>query len=191
MRRVGILGGTFDPPHNAHVAMATTAMARLPLESVLFMPAPDPPHKSGESVSPYSVRQAMVKLAIDGHAGLQLSSMEEFQRGPSYTAELLRFYKRENDDELFLILGADSVQDLPMWKDPATILELATLIVFPRTGYSPMVPVKGDASVVLFEEPVLDISSTDIRKRFRDGRSAQALVPEAVHKVILDHSLYS
>jgi nicotinate-nucleotide adenylyltransferase len=191
MARVGILGGTFDPPHNAHIIMAETALRVVPLARVLFMPSPDPPLKSGTGVTPYRERLEMVRLAIDGRSGLELSLLEEFRTGPSFTVDLVRHYRAVLGDEPLLILGADSVCDLPRWREPETILSLATLIVFPRTGYSTHVPVKGNASVILFESPVIDISSTDIRERVRSGRTVESLVPASVLEFVLDKGLYT
>ena len=191
MSRVGILGGTFDPPHNAHLVMAETALARVPLDKVLFMPAPDPPLKNAVEVTPYDTRVEMLGLAIRGRRGLELSRLEEFRSGPSFTVELLRHYRTMFGEEPFLILGADSVCDLVRWREPETVLLLATLVVFPRTGYSPRVPVSGDASVVMFEAPVVDISSTDIRARIRAGAPVRSLLPEKVLEFILDKRLYA
>jgi len=197
MARVGILGGTFDPPHNAHIAMAEAALERIPLDSVLLMPAPQPPQKKRAALTPYDNRVEMLRLAIAGRAGLELSRLEEFRTGPSYTVELLEAFRERFSAEPFLILGADSVCDLPKWKQPERILELATLVVFPRAGYSPTVTVgRGTlhataVSVVLFESPVIDISSTAIRRRVREGLPVDTLVPEPVHKFILDNGLYS
>jgi len=191
MSRVGILGGTFDPPHNAHLVMAETALAKVPLDKVLFMPAPDPPLKNAAEITPYDTRVEMVALAIHGRSGLELSRLEEFRPGFSYTVDLLKHYRSVFGEELFLILGADSVSDLARWKEPETILSLATLVVFPRTGYFPRVPVSGEASVVMFEEPVIDISSTDIRARIRRGASVQSLLPDSVLEFILDKRLYA
>ena len=192
MRRIGILGGTFDPPHNAHITMAATALEELALETVLFMPAPDPPHKQGEPLTPYELRRRMTQLAIDGHRGMELSLMEEFRAGPSFTVDLLKNYKQKHPDgDVYLILGADSVEELNTWKNPQELLTMATLVVFPRTGYSSRVPVEGEASVVLFEEPVSDVSSTEIRESYTTGDPARDLVPKAVHEFILDNSLYS
>jgi nicotinate-nucleotide adenylyltransferase len=191
MSRVGILGGTFDPPHNAHLVMAETALAKVPLDKVLFMPAPDPPLKNAPDITPYDTRVEMVALAIHGRSGLELSRLEEFRPGSSYTVDLLKHYRSVFGEEPFLILGADSVSDLAKWKEPETILSLATLVVFPRTGYSPRVPVGGEASVVMFEEPVIDISSTDIRARIRRGASVQSLLPGSVLEFILDKRLYA
>ncbi|UCG53143.1 MAG: nicotinate-nicotinamide nucleotide adenylyltransferase, partial [Candidatus Latescibacterota bacterium] len=128
MKRVGILGGTFDPPHNAHLAMAETALERVPLEKVLFMVAPHPPQKRLRDLTPYSERTEMVSLAIRGRPGFELSRLEESRSGPSYTVDLLSSYREVFEGEPYLILGADSVCDLPDWKDPEAILELATLV---------------------------------------------------------------
>lgn len=191
MKRVGILGGSFDPPHNAHLAMARVALERIPLDTVLFMPAPRPPHKKAGDLTSYAMRLHMTGLAVEGEPGLQVSRMEEARTGPSYTVDLLERYRREHDDDVYLILGADSVNDLPDWKSPASILNIATLVVFPRAGYAPVVPVEGESAVVLFEEPLIDISSSGIRERVRDGKPIDSLVPKPVHKFILDNSLYS
>ena len=191
MSNIGILGGSFDPPHVAHIAMARAALDKLPLDKVLFMPAPNPPHKNRDTMSPYESRKAMVDIAVRDEESMELSLVEEFREGPSYTHELLSFLKSQSQSELYLIVGADSVADLPNWRQPRSILDLATLVVFPRTGYSPYVPVEGGASVVLFEEPVIDVSSTQIREKFRRGESTAGLVPDPVRKFILDNSLYS
>jgi nicotinate-nucleotide adenylyltransferase len=191
MMRTGIMGGTFDPPHNAHIVMAETALREIPLETVLFMPAPDPPLKPAARVTPYEDRLCMVRLAIEGRPGLELSRLEESRTGPSYTVDLLRHFLRANRGDPFLILGADSVCDLPRWKEPEEILALATLVVFPRTGYSSRVTVKGDASVVLFESPVIDLSSTEIRARVRGGEPVRGLLPDAVAEFVLDKGLYT
>jgi nicotinate-nucleotide adenylyltransferase len=174
MGSIGILGGSFDPPHTAHISMARTALDRVPLDRVLFMPAPNPPHKRRDSMSPYESRKAMVAIAIRDEEGMELSVAEEIRDGPSYTHELLRSLRTQSDDGLYFILGADSVADLPNWRDPKSILDLAT-----------------DASIVLFEEPVIDVSSTEIREKCRRGESTAGLIPERVRNFILDNSLYS
>jgi nicotinate-nucleotide adenylyltransferase len=191
MGNIGILGGSFDPPHTAHIAMARAALDTVPLDRVLFMPAPNPPHKRRDVMSPYESRKAMVAIAIRDEEGMELSVAEELRDGPSYTNELLRFLRTQSDSGLYLILGADSVADLPNWRNPKSILDLATLVVFPRTGYSSFVPVEGDASIVLFEKPVIDVSSTEIREKCRRGESTAGLITKAVRKFILDNSLYA
>ncbi|MEJ2722028.1 MAG: nicotinate-nucleotide adenylyltransferase [bacterium] len=191
MARVGIVGGTFDPPHNAHLAMAEAALEGIPLETVLFMPAPRPPQKNSEDLTAYTLRLEMLRRAVAGRPGWAVSRLEEERPGPSYTVDLLASFRNRSADEPFLILGADSVSDLPKWKDPAGVLRLATLVVFPRTGYSPLVPIDGPASVVLFESPVIDVSSTEIRERIRKGAPVDSLIPTDIHEFILDNGLYT
>lgn len=190
-RRVGILGGTFDPPHNAHLVMAETALRRIPLDEVLFMPAPAPPLKDAAEVTPYELRLRMTEIAIRGREGLRLSRLEEFRGGPSYSVDLLRHYRDQNADEPFLIMGADSIQDLARWKDPQEILALCTIVVFARTGYSFRVPASGEAAVIAFESPVIDISSTDVRADIRAGKQDESRIPRAVLDFVLDKGLYT
>lgn len=191
MDKIGILGGTFDPPHVGHITMARTVLEKLPVTRVLFMPAPRPPHKELRDVSPYDLRKAMLEAALRGEAGMELSPLEEVRGGPSYTVDLLKHMSRTSGGKLFLILGADTVADLRTWKEPDLVLQLATIVVFARTGYSSVVPVDGNASIVLFEEPVIDVSSTRIREAYRHGSPNGRWVPPAVHKFILDNALYS
>ena len=189
-KRIGILGGTFDPPHIVHILMAEEAVNKIPLEKVLFMPAPNPPHKTSELETPYYLRLRMVELAIAGHPSLELSRMEEFRNGPSFTIDLLKHYRERYDDDLFFIIGADTLSDLPNWKDPEGVLKLATLVVFPRTGFPPILPIHGNASIVLFEAPIIDISSSDIRVKLAKGESVAEFLPKGVQNFILDNSLY-
>ena len=190
MGKIGILGGTFDPPHTAHLAMAEEALKKIPLDRVFFMPALQPPHKIPQQPSAYEDRFKMVELMVDGRNGLEPSRMEEFREGPSYTVELLRHFKQNSADDIFFIIGADSLGELSVWKDPEVILELATLVVFPRTGYEMVLTVGGDASVVMFEEPVIDISSSDIRRDIAAGRKANGHLTPSVRNYILSNSLY-
>lgn len=190
MGRIGMLGGTFDPPHNAHLAMADMAMAELALERVLFLPAPDPPHK--RPASSYAIRSEMVRLAVEGKTGMELSRLEEARAGPSYTVDLLeRFRESHHDDEIFFIMGSDSLRDMASWRRPGRILELATLVVFARPGVEPVVPAGSGARVALISGPMPDISSSDIRRRAASGESIHSMVPAAVRKFILDNRLYS
>jgi len=187
--KIGILGGSFDPPHIGHVAVAEAAKDQLDLAKVLFMPAPRPPHKDAEGS--WETRLEMARLAVEDVVGVEISRHEVETPGSSYTVEMLRRYRELYDDEIYFILGADSLRDLPGWRDPQTILELATIVVFPRNDIAPVLEVQGDASVVVFERPVIDVSSSDIREKRRRGESIESLVPPAVHGYILDHSLYT
>jgi nicotinate-nucleotide adenylyltransferase len=191
MGKVGILGGSFDPPHVGHVIMARTARERLGLDRVLLAPAPRPPHKQRRRLSPYEERVEMARLAAAGEAGIDVSTLEEGSSAPSYTVELLRKYRRLYDDDIYFIMGADSLVDLPLWRSPQEILLMTTLVVFPRKGSVSVLRVPGEAALVIFESPVIDVSSSGIRRRVRAGRPIEALVPPAVRRYILDRGLYA
>jgi nicotinate-nucleotide adenylyltransferase len=132
----------------------------------------------------------MAELAARDLDGVEVSLHERDTPGESFTVELLRRYRAAHDDDLYFILGADSLRDLPGWREPEAVLALATLVVFPREGIEPRLNVEGDASIVVFERPVVDVSSSEIRRKRRAGESIESLVPAAVLDYILEHSLY-
>ena len=191
VKRTGILGGSFDPPHNAHVAMARAALKEIPLDRVLFVPSLHPPHKDATQITPYETRVRLAELVVADEPGCEVARLEEFRDGPSYTVELLEHCRAEMDDDLYFLLGADSAADLVSWKDPERLLQLATLVLFPRTGFDSIIPVAGEASVIVFEEPVIDVSSSEVRDKVAAGESIAGSVPNSVQKFILDNSLYS
>lgn len=190
-RGLGLLGGTFDPPHGFHIVMAQTARDALGLERVLMLPAPRPPHKEGESVTAWKHRAAMVDAATRGVDGVEVSDIESTREGASFTVDTLRACRDRYGADLYFIMGADSLRDLPTWRDPGGILALCTLVVFPRTGIPMRLPVPGEASLVVFESPVIDVSSTDIRARFEKGERPSELVPDPVLDYIDRNGLYS
>jgi len=195
-RRIGVFGGTFDPPHVGHLALAERARDQLGLERVVFVPAADPPHKRGRAKTPFAMRLRMTRLAVRGHSGFTVSDLESRRPGPSYTVETLRAMRRRHPDhELVLVLGADSLEDFPGWRDPEDIARLARLAVAPR-------PVRRRARrrasrprvrrgrVTRLNCPVLDVSSSDLRSRARRGESLRYLVPDAVESYVRRHRLY-
>lgn len=191
MARVGILGGTFDPPHVAHAAMAVAARDVLRLDSVLLMPAPEPPHKPSDGVSPYAHRLAMVEIAAADVERVAVSRFEERREGVSYTVDMLRDYREHTGErDIFFLVGSDSVRAMDSWREPAALLSVCTLAVFMRPGAPLRLDVPGAASVVVFEEPVLDVSSSDVRERVRRGQPVDALVVPGVLSYIREHSLY-
>jgi len=190
MKRIGILGGTFDPPHLAHLVMAEQAAKAVPLDKVLFMPAPYPPHKSTEHITPYRLRLEMVKLLVAGRTGFEVSRLEEFREGPSYTVDLLQHYRRKHKDELYLIIGADSLGEFSSWKNPREIVRLATLVVYPREGYAVEPRFEGREAIVLRDAPVIEISSSDIRRRLEAGESVARFLPQTIRDFISEHALY-
>jgi nicotinate-nucleotide adenylyltransferase len=189
--KLGVLGGTFDPIHNAHLLLAEQAREQLGLKRVLFVPAGDPWRKAFRRVVPAEHRLAMTKLAVEDDPGFVVDDCEIRREGATYTADTLReLHKRHSRDELFLLLGEDALADLPFWREPDAIAELASIVVAPRGGVVlPELPFDADR-VVRIKMPYLEISSTDLRARAKAGRSLRYLVPPAVEAYIKEHKLY-
>jgi nicotinate-nucleotide adenylyltransferase len=202
--RVGILGGTFDPVHYGHLVIAEEVRESLSLDRVLFIPAAVPPHKLGLEITPPEDRAAMVELAIAGNPAFAMSRVELDRSGPSYTVDTLETLANEARREgiirrLFFILSSEAAAALPSWRAPARILELARLVVVPRSGFPvPDVGVlasdagasPGDERILAAETVPLAHSSSDVRSRAASGRSIRYLVPPAVEAYIRDHRLY-
>ncbi len=198
-KQIGILGGTFDPPHIGHLWLATLAADMLGLGRVLLMPAARPPHKGRKDVSNAADRVMMTRLAIAGDPLLDLSLVEMERRGPSYTVDSLVQLRAALGGEagLVLIMAADSFAEIGTWREPDRLLALAEWAVGPRPG-SPL-PDRAalrerfgpaQARIHLLEGPSLDLSSTEIRRRVAAGRSIRYLVPRAVEDLIADRGLY-
>jgi nicotinate-nucleotide adenylyltransferase len=197
--KVGIMGGTFDPIHIAHLIIAEEARTRLALDRVIFIPAGEPWMKPGHIVSEAGQRVEMVKLAISSNPDFSLSLSEIERPGPTYTVDTLEQLLGElgYDTQLFLLLGWDSVAELPAWKAPYRVSKMATVVAFPRPGFTkPEIAALERAMpgiaerMVFLDEPYLEISSTDIRKRIADGGSVRYLVPDAVGQYIIECGLY-
>lgn len=194
--RLGILGGTFDPIHYGHLIIASYAAEALDLNTVWFMPAQTPPHKIGQDISPVEDRVEMVKLAIEDDDRFDFSDFDLQRNKPSMTADLLERVAMEMPEfELLFIAGADSLIDFPTWNDPQQILHRAQLAVAKRSGatiedkvFDP-IPNFRERTVV-FDSPIVEISSTDIRERMSDNKSIRYLLPPAVETYILEHGLY-
>ena len=189
--RLGVLGGTFDPPHFGHLAAALEVRHRLRLSSVLLVVANDPWQKSSRHpVTEARLRLEMVEAAVAGLDGLEASALEIDRGGESYMADTLAGLRSLHPGaELLLIVGSDVAQGLDTWKRPAELRELATVVVVDRAGPSSRRPPEGWPAVVV-EAPALDISSCDIRARFADRRPVEALVPPAVAEVVRSRGLY-
>jgi nicotinate-nucleotide adenylyltransferase len=198
--KTGILGGTFDPVHRGHLAIAEEAKKSLELDTVLFMPAGQPWMKTGNRITPVHHRVEMVRRAIAGIPYCRLSTIEVDRKGKTYTVDTLEEMKTSLDegDELYFILGVGSLGELPCWREPERIIELCKLIVAPRPGCPEPdlealgAKIKGlKRRVILLNGPRLDISATVIRERLARGLSIAHLVPEAVEKYIIENGLYS
>jgi nicotinate-nucleotide adenylyltransferase len=192
MRRIGLFGGTFDPPHLGHLALAEHARDRLRLDEVRFIPAGQPPHKRGQRITPPAGRLAMARLAVRGNPAFRVSTLETRRGGPSFTIETLRAVAAEAPRaRLFLLMGADSLEDFAGWRDPEAILRLATLVVAHRPGDGGgRRGVAGGRRVLHLDNAGLAISSSLVRARVRAGRSVRYLVPDAVATYVARHRLY-
>jgi nicotinate-nucleotide adenylyltransferase len=178
--RIGILGGTFDPPHIGHLVVAQDVLERLDLDRLIVVPAGQPPHR--EAVLDAETRLALVRLAFEGDDRIQVSDIEVGREGPSWTVDTLEWVHRELAPQaLYLIVGADQLQSFRDWRAPERILKLARLAVMTRPGEE----LKGtDVPHEVIEVTRVDLSSTRIRQRLEEGRSIRYTVPERVRPVV-------
>ncbi len=197
--RLGVLGGTFDPVHNGHIMMAEAALSQLNLSLVLFIPAGRPRFKGNETVTAAKHRLRMVELSIAGKPCFQLSDMEVRRGGVTYTIDTLRELKSSLSprDELFFIMGWDSLKELPLWHRPLELISLCILVVAPRAGCPEPDLTELEKEVpglsqrlVMLDEPQIEISSSGIREKVRNGADIRGLVPEAVADYIVEKGLY-
>jgi len=197
--RLGVFGGTFDPIHHGHLVAAEEVRGRLNLDKVLFVPAGLPPHQLDLDISPTRHRIAMLKLAIDSNPGFALSRVDVDRHGPCYTVDTLALLHAEYgpDAELFFIMGMDSLADLLIWRSPERIIRLARIVVVGRPGFQADVDeldkvLPGAAQrITIVDTPLIEVSSSDIRMRVREGLPIRYQVPEAVEAYIREHGLYA
>ena len=199
MRRLGVFGGTFDPVHNGHISVAVAAVTCLALDEVLFIPAGQPRLRDSDVVAAPHHRLRMVELATTGYPMFTSSDIEIRRSGPTYTADTLEQLERERGMCcLYLIAGIDALAKFDKWGHPGAIMERATIVGVPRPGHERLdraaldrvAPGAADAAVEL-EGPMVDISSTGIRERAREGLPIDYLVPQKVGQYIRDNSLYT
>lgn len=188
--RIGVLGGTFDPIHVGHLWMAEAARDQLRLDLVYLVPAGRPPHKQGQPTSPYGDRLAMARLAAAGVPGLEVSELERDPEQPSFTLDTLaRIAERHEGAELWLVLGGDSLRDLPTWHRPDEIVRRARLAVLPRPGIASG-PLPDGARVTFLDGPLLAVSASELRARLAGGGSVRHLVTASVRRWIERRGLY-
>ena len=193
-KRVGVFGGTFDPIHRGHIAVAALALEKLNLDEVLFVPAADPYLRSAP-LAEISHRCEMVRLATARHPEFTLSTVDATRSGHTYTLDTLTDLKSEfgSETELVLLLGADSAVSFDQWKDPAAILELANLAVVSRPGEMDPATLPQDhpaRAAVYIDELGVDISATDIRENLKAGKPNTDFLPDEVIGYIQAHGLY-
>ena len=199
--RVGILGGSFDPPHAGHLMIAREAMERVGLDTVLFIPAGEQWLKEGQDVAPAAHRLAMTRLLIGSAAEFAVSDMEITRPGPTYTVDTLRELRATSqpDTEYYFILGEDSVADLPRWHKPEELVTLCRFIAMPRadaegrpdlTAAYDAVPGLRERVTVLEDAPRMDVSSSSVRSMVKAGEDLTDLVPDEIVGYFTEHGLY-
>jgi nicotinate-nucleotide adenylyltransferase len=199
LARVGILGGTFNPPHIGHLACAEAALAQLGLDRLVLMPVAAPPHKAVADDPGVEHRLAMCRLAAAGDERIEVSELETERGGSSFTVDTLRaLHDADPQDELTFVAGGDMAASLPGWRQPEEVLRLARFAVAEREGagreeveaaVSGLSPAARER-VVFFDMPPVEVSSTAVRRGLAEGRPVRDLVPDAVARYIDEHGLY-
>lgn len=198
MQRIGVIGGTFDPIHYGHLAAAEEARVRMNLERVLFVVAGVPPHKLDEEVTPVEHRLAIVSLAIASNPHFEISRVDVDRPGPSYTVDTISILRKQwgQETEVYFIMGLDSLVELPTWHHPQRLIQLCRLLAVKRPGFETDMAeleasVPGISSrVEIIDMPEMDISSSDLQQRVRDGLPIKYQVPGEVERYIMEHGLY-
>jgi len=199
LSKIGVLGGTFDPPHYGHLLLADTARVQLHLDRVLFAPAGQPPHKPAARSSPVTHRVALLQAALSdaNEPAFCLSRVDLDRPGPHYTVDALALLQKAHPEaEFWFLIGADSLADLTKWRDPVRIVVLARLAVLARSGAGPdmrqlSATVPGlTGRIDWLTGPALDVSSSALRERVRHGFPLRFLVPPAVETYVQGHGLY-
>lgn len=188
-KKIGILGGTFDPPHFGHLLIADQVREACQLEKILFMPTNVPPHKEGSYLVSNEDRIAMIEKAIETNPYFELSLEEIERKGRSYTIDTIKSLKQKQPDvDVYFIIGGDMVEYLPKWKDIDELLTLVTFVGVNRPGHEATSPYR--EQLMMIEAPQLEISSSEIRSRLLERRTIRYLLPEVVFQHIKEHKLY-
>ncbi len=192
--RVGVFGGTFDPPHVGHLIVAQDVVEALALDVLMWMPAREPPHKDWRSISPADARLELTRGATEGDERFEVSEVEMERSGPSYTVDTLRCLRKDLPGaEIHLVVGADQLRVFSSWREPDEIGRLASIAVMDREGAELTTVGREESPVPHTVVPVtrIDISSTDVRARVRSERSIRYLVPASVRRIIEEKRLYT
>lgn len=199
MKKIGLIGGTFNPIHNGHLYIASEAMEKLKLQEIIFMPAGNPPHKRNKDILDANIRSEMVNLAVRDYSGFTLCDYEVNKEGYSYTYETLKYLKSIYEDiEIYFITGADCLVDIFTWKNVEEILKLSHFVVFNRPGYpleellmqKEKVEKHYNKDIIFLDLLQMDISSTDIRDRIKNNSQYRFFVPDNVYSFIEKLNLY-
>ena len=199
--RIGLFGGTFDPIHLGHLILAERCREEANLDEVWFLPSYAPPHKSDRTITRFEHRCEMVALATTGQAAFRVERIEKELPPPSFTSETLAELKARNPEHEFsLLIGGDSLRDLPTWHQPQKVVALAEIVAVGRPGVAAMTAVElaqqldlpsEEVRLTLVECPQVEIASREIRARFRDGKTIRFLVTRSVEEYIRERKLYA
>ena len=199
MKKVGIMGGTFNPIHNGHLFLAEHALEQAGLDYILFMPSMNPPHKVGMNLVSAEHRISMVRLAVNDNSHFVISDLELRRPGITYTSDTLKALKKdEPDTEYYFIVGADSLMMMTDWMEPQTVFRLSTIIAGAReqctqeqiTEQAKFLEKTYKGKIILLDMPIMEISSKAIRERITNKKSIKYYVPNEVEAYIKEHHLY-
>lgn len=199
MVKKAIFGGTFDPIHFGHLHLAYSALEDMHMDKVVFVPTGNPPHKTDKQVTDAEIRYEMVKLTVRNEKKFEISDFEIRNSGLSYTYKTLQYFKRlEPCTDWYLITGLDCLMELESWKNVDKIFQLSKLIVFNRLGYKSSdvlnqkkkIETKYKTTINIIDTNILEISSTDIRSRIKNGKSIDYLVPQGISDIVRNLHLY-
>lgn len=198
LKRIGIFGGTFNPPHHGHLILAETALEEINLDRVFFVPAASPPHKTNKPLASATHRMTMVQMATMDNPRFVVSSVDMDRPGPHYTNDMLDIFRGYYPNaDLYFLMGSDSLRDLLSWKDPDVLIELARLVVMQRPAIYPDLStltreLPGLLERVYFlDAPEIEISSTDIVRMLKSQKSVRYRVPDSVLSYLMEHKLYA
>jgi nicotinate-nucleotide adenylyltransferase len=196
-KSLGVLGGTFDPPHYGHLALAENGRVQLRLDRVLFAPVGQQPLKLDQPAASAHHRAAMVEAAIADNPAFAVSRVDLDRPGPHYTVDMLALLQQEHPQaELFFLIGGDGLAQFLTWRDPAGIVRRARLVAMPRPGYTPDLEALAQAMpgirerLIWLDTPCLNIAASELRRRMREGLPIRYLVPPPVEAYIRKHRLY-
>ena len=192
-KKLGVLGGTFDPIHMGHLVLAEQAREQFELDQIIFIPSASPPHKTEQELSLAIHRFEMTKLSLEGNRYFSVSDIELKRKGLSYTVETLRELKGlYKDSEIYFLTGSDVLDEITIWKDPEEIYKLAKIVIAVRPGFNKFDPEDHFAQKSIIAKITgVDISSTQIREKVRNGESIKYLVPSKVEEYIKKKNLYT
>jgi nicotinate-nucleotide adenylyltransferase len=191
--KTGVFGGTFDPPHIGHLIIAQHVLQDLRLDRIVFVPGATPPHKQDRQISMAEHRLAMLRAAVAGNPGFEVSDAEIRRGGVSFTVDtLLEMQSARPEDALYFLLGMDNLPEFATWKSPERIMRISQLVVMTRPGFSPdLPPLLSEGRPILCRVPAIGVSSSMVRQLVGEGKSIRYVVPDAVESYVASHGLYA